>query len=635
MLFFFFFIGVFYFFSDVLKAEVKLPRLISSGMVLQRNMPLKIWGWADPSEKVMVEFLGKTYKTIADRQGNWKVELTPVEAGGPFSMKINNIELENILIGDVWLCSGQSNMELWIRRVLDLYADEIRKVNNPDIRLFRSSERKDFKTPQTDYKDGAWLPATQANIMDFSAVAWFFADYLYQKYHIPVGLISTAIGGSPAESWLSESYAKKYLDKWLAKEARIDSLLLKKKPQEGKTNQYSWFKELGRNDPGVNRWSEDNVDVTGWPLISLPGYWTEKGVEQKNGSLWFYKEFEIPDSLVNKIAVLRMGRIIDSDSAWVNGTFVGTVSYQYPPRIYQIPVGILKPGKNILMERVISQNGKGGFVPDKPYEIRIGSQIIDLTGEWKYHSGAVMKPDVGAGTLHFRPGGLFNGLISPVLGYQLKGVIWYQGESNTGRAREYKQLFEDLILDWRQQFNQPDLPFLYVQLANLGKPDRMPVESGWAELRDAQRRALELPNTGMAVTYDIGEWNDIHPLNKKEVGRRLALEAERVAYDDSTIVSSGPLYESMEISGNSIILTFSSVGSGLFTNSLLESFQVAGADGKFVWANAVTLSQNQVRVWSDDVSNPQTVRYAWADNPSCANLKNKEGLPASTFTTKN
>ena len=619
--------------SFVLKAEVKLPRLISSGMVLQRNVPLKIWGWAAPSEKVKVEFLGKTYQTKTDKQGNWNIELPALPTGGPFNMKVNEIVLSNILIGDVWLCSGQSNMELWIRRVMDLYTNEIKQVNNTNIRLFRSSERKDFDTPQKDFKDGSWLPATPENIMDFSAVAYFFADDLYKKYHVPIGLISTAIGGSPAESWLSEKYTKKYLDDWLTAQARIDSIRLKNNLQQGKETLHNWFKELNRNDPGVSRWSKADVDVSDWPLISLPGYWTEKGVEEQNGSLWFYKEFEIPDSLADKEAILHLGRIIDSDSAWVNGIFVGTVSYQYPPSIYKIPVGVLKPGKNRLMVRVISQIGKGGFVEEKPYEIRIGSQTIDLTGEWKYHTGTLMKPDIGAGTLHFRPGGLFNGLISPVIGYQTKGVIWYQGESNTGRAQEYLQLFENLIQDWRKQFNQPDLPFLYVQLANLGKPDRLPVESGWAELRDAQRRALELPNTGMAVTIDIGEWNDIHPLNKKEVGRRLALEAERIAYHDSTIVSSGPLYESMKILGNSIILTFNSVGSGLYTNSLLEGFQIAGEDGHFVWANAVTLSKNQVKVWNDIVDKPKTVRYAWADNPSCANLKNKEGLPASPFTT--
>ena len=351
------------------------------------------------------------------------------------------------------------------------------------------------------------------------------------------------------------------------------------------------------------------------------------------GSIWFYKEFEIPDSLVNKEAILRLGRIIDSDSAFVNGTFVGTISYQYPPRIYKITPGLLKSGKNMLMVRVISQNGTGGFVEEKPYEIRIGSQIIDLTGEWKYHTGAIMKQDLATRPLQFRPGGLYNGLINPIQGFRLKGVIWYQGESNTSRAYEYRQLFQDLIRDWRLQFNEPYLPFLYVQLANLGKPDKQPVESGWAELRDAQRQVLQLQNTGMAVTYDIGEWNDIHPLNKKEVGRRLALESARVAYHDSTVVSAGPLYQSMEISGNSIFLTFKSTGSGLFTNCLLDGFQIAGADGRFVWANAVVLSKNKVRVWSESVTNPTTVRYAWSENPSGSNLKNKEGLPASPFKT--
>jgi sialate O-acetylesterase len=288
------------------------------------------------------------------------------------------------------------------------------------------------------------------------------------------------------------------------------------------------------------------------------------------------------------------------------------------------------------MVRVICQGSKGGFVEEKPYEIRIGSQKIDLTGDWNYHTGAILKPVLGqggGGGQQFRPAGLYNGLISPIIGFRLKGAIWYQGESNTDRGKEYGQLFKDLITDWRTKFSQPDMPFIWAQLANLGVPNKQPVESGWAEVRDAQRRALELSHTGMAVTFDIGEWNDIHPLNKKEVSRRLALEAARVAYHDSLVVSSGPLFESMEISGNSIILTFKSIGSGLYSNNLLGGFQIAGADGKFEWADAAVLSKNKVKVWSKKVSNPAVVRYAWDDNPAWANLKNKEGLPASPFTT--
>lgn len=615
-------------------AVVKLPRLVSNGMVLQRDMPLKIWGWADPSEKVKVEFIGKTYQTKADKKGNWQLELPAMKAGGPYKMKVNGVEINDILFGDVWLASGQSNMELQIRRVMDLYADEIKQINNANIRLFRSSTRKEPDIAQADYPDGSWLPATPENIMDFSAVAYFFANELYQKHQVPVGIISTAIGGSPAEAWLSEEAVTGYLDQWLAIQAQADSARARRIAEEGETPSFNWDLEVNRNDPGVGRWSKADVDISGWANISLPGYWEDKGVALQNGSIWFYKEFEVADSLAAKEAILRLGRIIDSDSAFVNGTFVGTISYQYPPRIYTIPKGVLKPGKNKLMVRVFSQGGRGGFVEEKPYELRIGKQTIDLTGDWNYRIGAVLNPPRGLGGAGFRPGGLYNSLISPALGYRLKGVIWYQGETNAGRGMEYRQLFKDLITDWRTQFAQPDLPFLFVQLANLGIPNKQPVESGWATLRDAQRRALELPNTGMAVAFDLGEWNDIHPLNKKEVGRRLALEAQRVAYGDDEVVSSGPLYESMKMEDGSIVLSFSSVGSGLFANNLLRGFQIAGEDGRFVWANAVVLSKNKVKVWSPNISNPTVVRYAWDDNPAEANLKNKEGLPASPFTTE-
>lgn len=606
------------------SGAVKLPRLVGNGMVLQRDIPLRIWGWADKNEQVTVQFQGRILRTKADSHGNWAVMLPPTAAGGPFTMKVNELEISDIWLGDVWLCSGQSNMELPIRRVLDVYREEIAKVNNPRIRQFRSFSRNDVMVPQHDYPDGKWLPATPPYIMDFSAVAYFFADDLYRKYQVPIGLIQTAIGGSPAESWLSPDKVKGYLDEW--------KLLQSQTQKEAPTD---WYGEVNRTDPGTGHWSKAGTDVTDWEEISLPGYWSDKGVDLINGSLWFYKEFEVADSLLNREAVLRLGRIIDSDSAFVNGTFVGTISYQYPPRIYNLPAGLLKSGKNSLMVRVFSQGGKGGFVEGKPYKIVVGRQTIDLTGDWKYHIGAKLAPSVSAGSgLQFQPGGLYNGLIAPVVGYKLKGVIWFQGESNTGRAKAYRELFQQLIVDWRDQLHQPELPFLFAQLANLGIPNKQPVESGWAELRDAQRRALQLPHTGMAVTCDIGEWNDIHPLNKKEVGHRLALEAGREAYGDNLTVSAGPLYQSMKMVDGSILLTFSLVGSGLYANSLLDGFQIAGADGQFVWAKAVVMSKNSVKVWSDKITRPKAVRYAWDDNPAGANLMNKEGLPASPFTTE-
>lgn len=615
------------------EAAVKLPRLVSSGMVLQRDVPLKIWGWANPLEKVKVEFRGESFQTKADKKGNWTVNLPACPAGGPFSIKINELELTDILVGEVWLSSGQSNMELPVRRVMDLYADEIKQVDNSNIRLFRSSTRKEPETAQTDYPDGAWLPATPENIGEFSAVSWFFANDLYQKYQVPIGIISTAIGGSPAEAWLSADNVNPYLDKWEAEKAHSDSIREVINAKEPEKLAYNWNVEVNKNEPGAGRWSKADADISDWSQISLPGYWSDKGIELRNGSIWFCKEFELADSLAEQAAILRLGRIIDADSAFVNGVFVGNITYQYPPRIYTVPKGVLKAGTNRVMVRVFAQGNRGGFVEEKPYELRVASQVIDLTGEWNYRVGAVLNPPQVPGSPGFMPGGLYNSLVAPALNYAVKGVIWFQGESNTGRGKEYEQLFKELIQDWRAHFAQPQLPFLYVQLANLGLPQKQPVESGWAEVRDAQRRTLKLPNTGMAVAFDLGEWNDIHPLNKKEVARRLFLQAQRVACGDTAIVSSGPLYQSMQVADGSILLTFSSVGEGLFANSLLRGFQLAGSDGRFVWAKAVVMSKNTVKVWADEVIAPVAVRYAWEDNPASANLKNKEGLPASPFTT--
>ena len=624
-------------FSGQVEATVKLPRLISNGMVLQRDVPLKIWGWAEPSEKIKILFLGRSYQTKADKLGNWKVELPATAAGGPFNMKVNGIEIRDILMGDVWLCSGQSNMELMVYRVLDLYQTEIEKTNNTNIRYFKPSIRNDSQSPQNDFKDGTWLPATQENIMNFSSLSYLFGDQLYQKYKVPIGLINNAIGGSAIESWVSEDLMKSYMDKWTASKAKADSIRSISTAGSSPVR-FNFNAELVKNDPGLGRWSKEDVNTSDWPQISLPGYWSDKGIDMSIGSMWFYKEFDVPDSLVNNTnAVLRLGRIIESDSTFLNGTFVGTISYQYPPRIYKLPVGLLKSGKNKLMVRVICPGGKGGFVEDKTYEVRLGSKKIDLTGQWNYHIGASLKASIGhkgSGGIGTRPSGLYNSLTNPLIGYRFKGTIWYQGESNTGmQMDEYNHLFNDLITGWRSKFNQPDMPFVYAQIANLGIPNKQPIESGMANVREAQRRTLELSNTGMAVTYDIGEWNDIHPLNKKEVARRMALEASRIAYHDSSVVSSGPLYNSMEIFDNSIILTFKSEGSGLFTNCLLDGFQIAGINGIFEWANAVVLSKNKVKVWSRKVSSPIVVRYAWDDNPANSNLKNKENLPASPFTT--
>jgi sialate O-acetylesterase len=344
--------------------------------------------------------------------------------------------------------------------------------------------------------------------------------------------------------------------------------------------------------------------------------------------------------MAGKPAKLMVGRIIDADETYLNGVKVGNITYQYPPRRYEVPAGVLKEGKNLLVVRVTNMSGKGGFVPDKRYELTDGVTHIDIRGDWQYKVGQVFPPRSpgGGGGPSFsaqnEPTGLYNTMVAPAIRYGVKGFLWYQGEANAGSPREYRKLLPVLIADWRARWEEGNIPFLYVQLPNYMEVQYSPSESQWAELREAQLDALTLPNTGMAVTIDAGEWNDIHPLDKKDVGDRLALAAERLAYGDTSVVASGPIFQSARIDGNKIILSFTGIGSGLLVRGGgdLQQFAIAGTNKKFVWADA-RIEGDQVIVSSPDVPAPQYVRYAWADNPEGANLYNKEGLPASPFRT--
>ena len=616
------------------RASVKLPALISDGMVLQRDTELKLWGWASAGESIEISFLNKSYKTTADANGKWEVTLPSQKAGGPYQMQINDISINDILIGDVWLCSGQSNMETLISRVLDLYRDEVSQINNPYIRYLKTPLKYNFTGVSEDINGGSWKSATPENILDFSAVAYFFAKDLYDKYKVPIGLLNSSVGGSPIEAWLSKDALKQFptnlqVAQQFAQPGYIDSI----RAEEKKITE-QWYTTLNQNDKGISNWFKNDLDTSDWDTISLPGYWADKGIGNINGSFWFRKEFEVPASMVGKPAVLRLGCIVDSDSAYINGQFVGTTSYQYPPRVYTIPLGLLHEGKNSVTVRVINSIGKGGFVEDKPYRIVVGDEFIDLTGKWNYKVGAemaVLRPQT---FFQYKPMGLYNAMIAPLINYPIKGVIWYQGESNTSQPTEYSTLLTALINDWRMKWNSNDLPFIIAQLPNFMQPQENPSESNWAMLRESQSKALALPNTGMAVNIDLGEWNDIHPLNKKDVGHRLALIAMKIAYGDPNVISSAPVYKSMVVEDNKIILSFTEIGNGFAPTENLKNFAIAGENKQFVWADA-KIEGDKVIVWSDKVRNPVAVRYAWADNPEGANLRNKEGLPSSPFRTDN
>ena len=625
-------------FSLASFGKVKLPKLISDGMILQRNTDVNIWGWADANENISVSFVGSTYNTIADNKGNWKVVLADLKPGGPYQMQINSITINNILVGDVWVCSGQSNMELPMRRVSWNYPSEIEHSENKYIRQFLVPDKYNFDEPQNDLSSGTWKSASPENTPDFSATAYFFAKFLYEKYKVPIGLINSALGGSPVESWISGNALKKFPKYYNEAKLFRDSILIKTIEASDRARSNAWYTLLHKVDRGFkdpeNIWYKTNLNTSDWSTMEVPGYWSEEtDLGQLNGVIWFRKKVEIPSSMAGKSAKLILGRIVDADSAFINGQFVGTVSYQYPPRRYDIPTGLLKAGENTIVVRVISNIGKGGFVPDKQYAVVTKDTSINLTGEWKFRLGAEMPPLESQTFIRWKPTGLYNAMIAPLLNYKIKGVIWYQGESNAERPKEYLSLFSTMIKDWRTNWNEGDFPFLFVQLPNFMETKSEPSESNWALLREAQLKTLSLPNAGMVVAIDIGEWNDIHPLDKKDVGYRFALAAEKLAYGDN-IVYSGPIYKSMKIDGNKIILSFTHTGSGLIAkgDNKLKYFAIAGNNKKFVWANA-KIENNKVVVWNDKVKNPVAVRYAWADNPDGANLYNKEGLPASPFRT--
>lgn len=633
-----------FFLCQPVFCQVRLPRLISSGMVLQRNADVRIWGWASPGEKVTIRFLGKTYQTVTTDNREWKIMLSPMKAGGPYSMEIdagNHIDLTNILVGDVWICSGQSNMVLPMSRVAVKYPDVIAHSANNEIRQFFVTQKYNFGHPDADLSSGEWEPANPYTVLHFSAAAYFFARALFEKYHVPIGLINASIGGTPITAWMSKESLEKFpaflseAKKFNNKEY-VDSIKRHDYQMSKTWNEYVWDHDKGLT--GELPWYAPQYDGSSWNNITLPGYWKDEGVAFKHGAIWFRKEFNVPESMVGKPATLFLGRIVDADYAYINGVFVGTIGYQYPPSIYPVAPSILKPGENLIAVRVISEGGKGGFIKDKPYEIKEGNQIIDLKGSWKYKAGVSAVEPVGNTTfIQYEPMGLFNGMIAPLLNYTIKGAIWYQGESNTGNPAGYSQLFSSMITDWRQKWGQGNFPFLFVQLPNYGNIQKEPtLYSGWAEIRNEQLKTLSVSNTGMAVSIDAGEWNDLHPLDKEDVGKRLALAAEHIAYGNDKIVYSGPLCQSRKVEGNKAILTFDHTGTGLMVKgNTLKCFSVKGLNGNLVWADARIVAPNKIVVWNDHIKHPVMVQYAWSDSPDDPNLYNEEGLPASPFRIKN
>jgi len=630
-------------------SEVKLPKIFCSNMVLQQGMEIPVWGWADRSEKVKVEFLGRTYKTRGGKDGKWMLKLPAQEYGGPYTLTItgkNTIQFENVMIGEVWICSGQSNME-WPVELCNNPEKEIPAAVYPNIRIF-TVPKEMSKTIEDDLTGGQWEECTPETVKKFSGVGYFFGRELHNKLNVPIGLIHSSWGGTVAETWMSAETIKEDMDLKYA----LDELKDMTPSRYAEIQRQKYIKEMAScfdgnlpiKDEGLVNgkavWAAVDYDDSGWADINIPSYWEGQGYGGIDGIGWLRKEITLTEDQTESDIILYLGMVDDADITYYNGVEIGRTDYRdswKAYRKYTIKKDLLKKGKNILTVRV-TDRGRGGGIWGEPGDqyLQVGSSKIDLSGKWKLKISEVfINENLFGWYPNAYPTLLYNAMLNPLIPYAIKGAIWYQGESNGGRAKQYRRIFSNLIKDWRIHWQQGDFPFLFVSLANYMQPVDTPQESQWAELREAQTMALKLPNTGMAVAIDIGDTNDIHPRNKQDVGKRLALNAFKIAYGQN-IIYSGPVYKSVDFKDGKAIVRFSHVGSGLKAKDLygyVKCFSIAGKDRKFHWAKAEIISNDQVMVYSPDIKDPLAVRFAWANNPVDFNLFNSEGLPANPFRT--
>ena len=631
------------------RAIVKLPAIFSSNMVLQQQSQVPFWGTATPNKKVKIftSWNKQTIETTADATGKWKQTIATPAYGGPFNIEISDgkkLKLENVLIGEVWLCSGQSNMEMpldgWGK--INNYQQEIANANYPEIRLLQVNKNtSNVALADLQTANGGWVSCSPQTVAEFSSVGYFFGRSIYNKTRIPIGLINSSWGGTIAEAWTSGNSLKTMPD--FAKP--VENIENSASPGIDAKSKYekdlaAWNAEVTKKDKGFENgkpvWNNPNIDISDWKQMEIPCVWEDNALRSFDGLVWLRKTIEIPAEWENKSLTLSLDVIDDNDIAYYNGVEIGRTEGWNIERKYTIPKELVKTGKAVIVVRVFDTGGGGGIYgsADKINLSLNNNQSISLKGNWDYKVGTNLNEIPKAPqdwNSPNRPTVLYNAMINPIVPFTIKGAIWYQGESNADRAYQYRELFPLMIKDWRKQWNS-NFPFYFVQLANYTKLLNEPAESDWAELREAQLQTLHLENTGMAVTIDIGDATDIHPKNKQEVGKRLALMALDNLYNQKTI-SSGPVYESYRIEGNQIRIQFKNSENGLKTadNAKLKGFSIAGLDHKFHWADA-RIDGNEIIVTCSDVQNPIAVRYAWATNPDC-NLINNAGLPASPFRT--
>jgi len=637
-------------------ADVSLPAVFSNNMVLQRDIKIPVWGWASPGEEVSIVLGKESAKVKADLDGYWRVDLKEHSATiEPLELVVkgkNTITISNVLIGDVWICSGQSNMAMTVNGCENRDA-EIAGANFPMIRHFKVGHRIQFVL--VNDVSGSWSVASPKTVGGWTAVGFFFARDLYKKLNVPIGLINTSWGGTRVEAWISRpAYSK--LDGSSADIAKLDEL---KTPVVGAKEDYAKsakdFKTayrklelLEKDQVHIEKYSNPELDDSSWKDIVTPGNWELQGHPGLDGEVWYRRTVNIPETWSGKDLALELGPVDEIDTVYFNGKFVGGMGSVKPlntdfwnqPRKYVVPGKLVKAGEAVIAMRIVDQAGQGGpwggskdqmFIVPVDEKANLDSRVA-LSGKWRYDIAFALPKKPVAKTSPNIATVLYNGMVNGLIPYGIKGAIWYQGESNAGNAYIYRVRFSAMISDWRERWGQGDFPFLWVQLANFTAAPTSPEDTNWPVVRESQNEALALPNTGTALAIDIGDAQNIHPKNKQDLGKRMAIAARKVAYGEN-LVYAGPTYKSMKIEGNKIRINFDNIGGGLVAkDGELTQFSIAGDDKLFVWADAV-IDGKTVVVSSEKVAAPVAVRYAWAMNPEGCNLYNKEELPASPFRT--
>lgn len=634
--------------TGVLQAKVVLPSVFTDNMVLQQKTDITFYGDATKNKQLTVKtgWNGKEYHTEADGQGKWSLKIPTPAAGGPYEITFSDgkkLQLKNVMIGEVWFCSGQSNMEMPVAgwgKVMN-YEQEIAEAAYPAIRLFQVKKNTSLAPlKEVESTLGGWQECSSATVPEFSALAYFYARALWKELNVPIGVIDCTWGGTPAEAWTSHETLRQVMGfrEEMDKLERLgfDPNRMEQAYSEERAHWQSLFTEKDKGmENGKLCWTAPSLSEEDWQTISLPGYWEGKGLKDFDGIIWFRRSLEIPAEWAGKPLTLRLGMIDDEDITYFNGVEIARGAGYMTPRTYTIPAKLVKAGKAVLAVRVSDFGGEGG-IHGKAEELYVEAdgKRISLAGDWKYRIGLSLKgfPPAPVSPIQSSsyPTVLFNAMVKPWTAFPIKGVIWYQGEANVGRSEQYEDLFPALITDWRRQWRS-DFPFYFVQLANFMESKEIQPDSEWAALREAQTKALKLDQVGMAVTIDIGLADDIHPKNKQEVGRRLALVALAGSYGKN-VSGSAPVFRNYRIKGDKMELDFGQKQDGFqIKGTTLKGFTIAGPDRVFYPAEAM-VQNGKIIVFSPEVSIPLAARYGWADNPDC-NLYGENGLPVAPFRT--